>query len=111
MWGLLNLEAWNCLGKQQQSLERGTAVCFTREFEQLCNDQCKLISYLLGSNVNAEFFARTPESLHVNDLTFQRIPRYAAEGRKNRDQLSIRLDSASGNPEDALREKQVITFH
>ncbi len=107
--GSLTLSVWASVGKQRHDLEMGTAVCFSREFEQLCNAQYKLISYILGSNVNAEFFARTPDSLHVNDLTFQRIPRWAAEGKREHDQLNVRLDKASGNPEDALREKQVTT--
>eukprot|EP00884_Botryococcus_braunii_P012020 jgi/Botrbrau1/20819/Bobra.0156s0046.1 len=89
-------------GKQRRDLEIGKLVRFSREFELLCNDQYKLLSYVLGSNVNAEFFARTPDSFRVNDLTFQRIPRCATEGTREHDQLTVRLDKASGNPEDAL---------
>ncbi len=52
----------------------GTLTTFTREFEELCGAQCKLLAHALDSHLQAAFYARTPDSWRTGFLKMQRVP-------------------------------------
>lgn len=92
-------------------MERSVGTAFSTEFEQLCEHQCGLLSYILGRKVETDFYARTPESFFANELRFIRIPQKPFTGYDDLDKKGwLELDKSPVDPEVALRRTPVTSY-